>query len=129
MGASITENKVYSMGSQEVTVSDLEEQEKIGSLERVESAHSRVLDDLGRGEGVSFKDLPIIDVKPEDNRRVLRKLDNLLLPLTMIAYTLQYIDRSAMSYAAVFFFSHRSRPRGDPIFLVGKLFLPWLPVL
>lgn len=76
MGASITENKVYSMGSQEVTVSDLEEQEKIGSLERVESAHSRVLDDLGRGEGVSFKDLPTIDVKPEDNRRVLRKLDN-----------------------------------------------------
>ncbi|OXG19188.1 allantoate permease [Cryptococcus neoformans Ze90-1] len=104
MGASITENKVYSMGSQEVTVSDLEEQEKIESLERVESAHSRVLDDLGRGEGVSFEDLPIIDVKLEDNRRVLRKLDNLLLPLTMIAYTLQYIDRSAMSYAAVFSF-------------------------
>lgn len=28
-----------------------------------------------------------------------------------------------------FFFSHRSPPRGDPIFLVRKLFLPWLPVL
>lgn len=75
MGASITEDKAYSMGSQEMAVPDLEGQEKIESLERVESARSHVLDDLKKGEGISFEDLPIIDVKSEDNRKVLRKLD------------------------------------------------------
>ncbi|KAE8541995.1 hypothetical protein D1P53_002169 [Cryptococcus gattii VGV] len=97
MSGSLTEEKAYAMGSQEAAVSYFEGQEEMESLKRVESARSRVLDDSGKSEGISFDDLPIIDVTPEDNRR-------LLLPLTMIAYTLQYIDRSAMSYAAVFTF-------------------------
>lgn len=63
------------MRSQEATVSYFEGQEETDSLKRVESARSHVLDDPGKGEGISFDDLPIIDVTPEDNRRVLRKLD------------------------------------------------------
>lgn len=59
-------------------------------------------------------------ITPDEDRKVLRKLDfvsgrpsvlgdppflcQTLIPLTMAAYTLQYIDRSAMSYAAVFDF-------------------------
>ncbi|KAL1406111.1 hypothetical protein Q8F55_007794 [Vanrija albida] len=49
-------------------------------------------------------DPPPAPISPADNARVLRKIDMVLIPLTMGAYTLQYIDRSAMSYAAVFSF-------------------------
>lgn len=43
-------------------------------------------------------------ISPEANQRVLRKIDKVLIPLMTAAYTLQYIDKSAMSYAAVFTF-------------------------
>lgn len=49
-------------------MSYFEGQGKTESLKRVESAHSHVLDDSGKSEGISFDDLPIIDVTPEDNR-------------------------------------------------------------
>ncbi|WWC90314.1 uncharacterized protein L201_005247 [Kwoniella dendrophila CBS 6074] len=103
------EDKSHIMTSHEVAlpITNLEDQvpgEKDQGLERVESARSNVMDELAKGESVSYDDMPIIEVTPEENKRVLRKLDLLLLPLTMTAYTLQYIDRSAMSYAAVFTF-------------------------
>lgn len=63
------------MRSEEAAVSYFEGQEETESLKRVESARSHVLDDSGKNEGISFDDLPIIDVTPEDNRSVLRKLD------------------------------------------------------
>lgn len=38
----------------------------------------------------------------ERNRRLVRKIDMIILPLLAITYVLQYIDKQAMSYAAVF---------------------------
>lgn len=75
MSGSLTEEKAYAMGFQEAAVSYFEGQEEMESLKRVESARSHVLDDSEKSEGISFDALPIIDVTPEDNRRVLRKLD------------------------------------------------------
>ncbi|OCF41073.1 allantoate permease [Kwoniella heveanensis CBS 569] len=107
----------------EVPVPDLENGDKTTpALERIESARSNVFDDLAKGEGVSYTDLPIIEYSEEENRRVLRKLDMVLLPLTMIAYTLQYIDRSAMSYAAVFTFRKDLHLKGDDYSWLGSLF-------
>lgn len=45
------------------------------ALERVESAQSNVLEDLSKGKGISFNDLPIIEVSEEENKRVRRKID------------------------------------------------------
>lgn len=47
----------------------------VRALERVESAQSNVLDDLSKGKGISFNDLPIIEVSEEENKRVRRKID------------------------------------------------------
>jgi ACS family allantoate permease-like MFS transporter len=40
-------------------------------------------------------------VDPETNKRLLRKIDLHILPLICIIYFLQYIDKTAISYASV----------------------------
>ncbi|WWD19392.1 hypothetical protein CI109_103852 [Kwoniella shandongensis] len=102
--------------------SEVQESKGVESLERVESARSLVLEELAKGESVSYDDLPIIEFTPQENRKVLRKLDMILLPLTMIAYTLQYIDRSAMSYAAVFTFRKDLHLTSDDYSWLGSVF-------
>ncbi|KAI2624218.1 MFS general substrate transporter [Hypoxylon sp. NC1633] len=39
---------------------------------------------------------------PEDNKRILRKIDRHLLPLMIITYTLNFMDKNALSYSANF---------------------------
>jgi len=61
------------------------------------------------------------DAQDAEARRVLRKIDRWLIPILSLIYTLQYIDKSAMSYAAVFTFR---QDRG----LVGRQY-SWLGTL
>ena len=42
-----------------------------------------------------------VAVDPETNKRLLRKIDLHILPLICIIYFLQYIDKTAISYASV----------------------------
>lgn len=42
-----------------------------------------------------------VSVDPETNKRLLRKIDLHILPLICIIYFLQYIDKTAISYASV----------------------------
>lgn len=44
---------------------------------------------------------PII-VTPEDNARVLRKIDLTILPILLVVYCLQSLDKTSLSYASVF---------------------------
>jgi sugar phosphate permease len=41
-------------------------------------------------------------VTPDDNRRVLRKIDLRILPLILFVYCLQSLDKTTLSYASVF---------------------------
>lgn len=41
-------------------------------------------------------------VTPEDNKRVLRKIDLVLLPILLSVYFLQSLDKTTLSYASVF---------------------------
>lgn len=41
-------------------------------------------------------------VSPEDNKRLLRKIDLAILPIILIIYCLQSLDKTALSYASVF---------------------------
>lgn len=43
-----------------------------------------------------------ITVTPEDNARVLRKIDLTILPILLFVYCLQSLDKTTLSYAAVF---------------------------
>ena len=42
------------------------------------------------------------EVSPEENDRVLRKIDLWLLPIMCMVYFIQQLDKSALSYASVF---------------------------
>lgn len=59
---------------------------------------ARTLSKDGSGES------PAIKIDPKDGARVLRKIDRWLMPIMCVIYMLQYIDKSAMSYAAVYTF-------------------------
>lgn len=41
-------------------------------------------------------------VTPEDNKRILRKIDLTILPILLTVYCLQYLDKATLSYASVF---------------------------
>lgn len=41
-------------------------------------------------------------VTAEDNKRVLRKIDSRILPVLLVVYCLQYLDKGSLSYASVF---------------------------
>lgn len=43
-----------------------------------------------------------VTVTPADNARILRKIDLTILPLLLVVYALQYLDKSTLSYASVF---------------------------
>ncbi|KAK4689629.1 MFS transporter, ACS family, allantoate permease, partial [Tremellales sp. Uapishka_1] len=93
-----------------------------GDLTRIESAKSDVIEHLANGEAVNHDDLPVMQYTAEENRRVLRKIDWVLMSLTCIAYTLQYVDRSAMSYAAVFTFRKDVHLTGDDYAWLGSCY-------
>ena len=42
------------------------------------------------------------DIDPEEAKRVLRKIDLRILPLLMVTYMLQYLDKSSISFASVY---------------------------
>ena len=41
-------------------------------------------------------------VTPEENKRILRKIDLAILPIILVIYCLQSLDKTALSYASVF---------------------------
>ena len=41
-------------------------------------------------------------VTPEENKRILRKVDIAILPIILVIYCLQSLDKTALSYASVF---------------------------
>lgn len=43
-----------------------------------------------------------VTVTPEDNSRILRKIDLTILPILLVVYALQYLDKATLSYASVF---------------------------
>lgn len=84
--------------------------------ETIEAVH----DDVGRDSVPEFgKDVgQAITVTPEENKRILRKIDLAILPIILIIYCLQSLDKSSLSYAAVFKLQEHTN-------LVGKEF-SWL---
>lgn len=43
-----------------------------------------------------------IVVTPEDNKRILRKIDLAILPVLLVVYCLQSLDKTSLAYASVF---------------------------
>ncbi|GME27451.1 MFS allantoate transporter [Neofusicoccum parvum] len=54
------------------------------------------LEDLGSDVGVLEEELT-----PEEDRRILRRIDTCLLPVLAISYMFQFLDKQAMSYTSI----------------------------
>jgi hypothetical protein len=67
------------------------------------------------------------DIDPQEARRVLRKIDLHVLPLLMVSYMLQYLDKSSINFASVYGLQTGTNLKGQDyswlssIFYFGKL--------
>ncbi|KAH7176963.1 allantoate permease [Dactylonectria macrodidyma] len=62
-----------------------------------------------------------IAVTPEDNARVLRKIDLRILPLILFVYCLQSLDKTTLSYASVFGLIEDTNLVGDQFSWLGSV--------
>ncbi|OMP86146.1 putative transporter [Diplodia seriata] len=85
------------------------------------------LEDLGSDAG----GLDEMEVSPEDDRRILRRIDCCLLPILAISYMFQFLDKQAMGYTAILDLRtdlHLSGPAyswAGSIFYFGYLAASW----
>ncbi len=60
------------------------------------------IDEAARVLAEAEVDEASITVSPEDDRRILRRIDMAVLPAMLLVYFLQQLDKSSISYTAVF---------------------------
>jgi hypothetical protein len=98
-------------GSSLLQVFIMSKQDKVTTTEHVgkaevetnESIHKPT--DTTRGKDKAAELLAAhgrVVVTPEDNKRVLRKIDLVILPILLSVYFLQSLDKTTLSYASVF---------------------------
>ncbi|KAI1482300.1 MFS general substrate transporter [Daldinia eschscholtzii] len=76
--------------------------EKTPDRTLTESVHEGTPDDYVDNAYEFAKEHRVGPLSDEDNKRILRKIDNRLLPLMIITYTLNFMDKNALSYSANF---------------------------
>jgi hypothetical protein len=62
-----------------------------------------------------------ITVSPEDNKRILKKIDLTLLPIMLVVYFLQQLDKSSLSYASVFGIIQDANLKGQEYSWLGSI--------
>lgn len=62
-----------------------------------------------------------ITVSPEDNARILRKIDITILPIMLSVYFLQQLDKSTLSYASVFGLQDDAKLVGEDYSWLGSI--------
>lgn len=81
-----------------------------------------------RDKDISHAQVQDLVEDTEANKQLIRKVDLILMPLLMGTYVLQYIDKQAMSYAAVFDLLTDTNMTGNQyanlttFFYLGKLY-------
>lgn len=60
-------------------------------------------------------------VTPEDNKRILRKIDLAVLPIILFIYCIQFLDKQALSYASVFGLIEDAGLEGDAYSWLGAI--------
>lgn len=72
-------------------------------IETVESIHKPTADTHGKDKAAQLlASNERITVTPADNKRVLRRIDLVILPILLSVYFLQSLDKTTLSYASVF---------------------------
>ena len=52
-------------------------------------------------------------VTPQDNKRILRKIDLTILPILLVVYCLQSLDKASLAYASVFGILDEAHLKGE----------------
>jgi hypothetical protein len=72
-------------------------------------------------------------VTPEENKRILRKIDLAILPILLFVYCLQSLDKTSLAYASVFGLIEHADLVGDQYSWLGAIVyvaqLVWQPVV
>lgn len=72
-------------------------------------------------------------VTPADNKRILRKIDLAILPILLVVYCLQSLDKTSLAYASVFGLIEHANLVGDEYSWLGAIVyvaqLVWQPVV
>jgi hypothetical protein len=115
------------------------EEAKAVALSPMEKVESNTFDDVTKGE---IQDISVLDEAEaflRDNgydwahvhallqdesttKRILRKIDWTIMPLLCGTFMLQYIDKSALAYSAVFDLFTNAHISGDQYSWLGSLF-------
>lgn len=98
------------------------------NIQAIEHANRDSLEDLkpvlGKGVDKAAELLASggrIYVTPEDNKRVLRKIDFVILPLLLSIYSLQSLDKTSLSYASVFGLIDDTHLHGEEYSWLGSI--------
>lgn len=74
-----------------------------------------------------------VEVSPAENKRILRKIDLAILPIILVTYVLQFLDKSTLSFASVFGLIEEANLVGDQYSWLGSIVyvaqLVWQPVI
>lgn len=89
------------MDSKRVPTDDLSHGENAG---RVNTPDKSVTRTVGKDKAAIFLEnaSETIAVTPEENRRILMKIDLTILPIMLAVYFLHGLDKATLSYASVF---------------------------
>lgn len=72
-------------------------------------------------------------VTPSENKRILRKIDLAILPIILVVYCLQSLDKTSLAYASVFGLIEHAHLVGDQYSWLGAIVyvaqLVWQPVV
>ena len=92
-----------------VPVDTSKESSSIGqndNVENVETSHydeKRAVDHSHKDKAAIFlQNQERLEVTPEENKRILKRIDLRLLPILLVVYFLQQLDKSVLSYSSVF---------------------------
>ena len=82
------------------------------------SVNSRDLDDAYE----LYKRQDATEIDPNDAKRVLRKIDIHILPLLMMTYMLQFLDKSSINFASVYGLRQGTNLHGQDYAWLGSIF-------
>ncbi|KAL1981720.1 hypothetical protein VTN96DRAFT_2277 [Rasamsonia emersonii] len=69
-----------------------------------------------------YKQYQHAEFSPEEVKRVLRKIDLRLLPVLIVTYTLQYLDKNAINFASVYGLQKGTHLTGQDYSWLGSIF-------
>ena len=94
------------MGSHDISAEHAEHANNIGSHDVIAKHAEQAKRDSGKSQDIATRlvdaDSSNVTVTPELNRKCLRRIDLMLMPMMFISFGLEYMDKTCLTGAALF---------------------------